>query len=148
MRENIALERVSRSRSLSRSRWCIKPIMSISFVPLPPLVGTPHPYSIFLDSEAATDVLTLLGGGLFGFDISSMSGVLGTDAYKRYFHNPRSYGQGAITAAMPFGSLVGALSSSFLADKYSRKVSIQIASVIWVIGSMYVSHIWFCWSSS
>jgi MFS family permease len=67
-----------------------------------------------------------------------MSGVLGTDSYKRYFHNPRSYGQGAITAAMPFGSLVGALSSSFLADKYSRKISIQIASIIWIIGSMYV----------
>jgi MFS family permease len=122
--------------------------MSISFVPSPPLVSTPYPRSIFVDIEAATDVLTLLGGGLFGFDISSMSGVLGTDAYKRYFHNPRSYGQGAITAAMPFGSLVGALSSSFIADKYSRKVSIQIASVIWVIGSMYVSHIVFCWSSS
>jgi MFS family permease len=87
------------------------------------------------------DLLTLLGGGLFGFDISSMAGVLGTDAYKRYFHNPRSYGQGAITAAMPFGSLVGALSSSFLADKYSRKVSIQIASIIWIIGSTYVSHL-------
>jgi hypothetical protein len=42
---------------------------------------------------------------------------------------------------MPFGSLVGALASSFIADKYSRKISIQIASVIWVIGSMYFSPI-------
>jgi MFS family permease len=67
-----------------------------------------------------------------------MAGVLGTEAYKRYFHNPRSYGQGAITAAMPFGSLVGALASSFIADKFSRKIAIQIASVIWIIGSMYV----------
>jgi MFS family permease len=83
-----------------------------------------------------TDLLTCPGGGLFGFDISSMAGVLGTQAYKRYFHNPRSYGQGAITAAMPFGSLVGALASSFIADKYSRKIAIQIASVIWIIGSM------------
>jgi Sugar (and other) transporter len=82
------------------------------------------------------DLLTSQGGGLFGFDISSMAGVLGTEAYKRYFHNPRSYGQGAITAAMPFGSLVGALASSFIADKYSRKIAIQIASVIWIIGSM------------
>jgi len=68
-----------------------------------------------------------------------MSGVLGTQAYKRYFHHPRSYGQGAITAAMPFGSLVGALASSFIADRYSRKVAIQVAAVIWVIGSMYVN---------
>lgn len=77
-----------------------------------------------------------IGGGLFGFDISSMSGVLGTEAYKRYFHNPRSYGQGAITCAMPFGSLVGALSSSFIADKYSRRSSIQIASIFWILGSI------------
>lgn len=28
------------------------------------------------------------GGGLFGFDISSMSGVLGTNAYKNYFDHP------------------------------------------------------------
>jgi hypothetical protein len=47
------------------------------------------------------------GGGLFGFDISSMSGVLGTQAYKNYFHNPVSYRQGGITASMPAGSLVG-----------------------------------------
>lgn len=30
-----------------------------------------------------------IGGGLFGFDISSMSGVLGTNAYKNYFNNPQ-----------------------------------------------------------
>ncbi|KAK8116848.1 uncharacterized protein PG998_005129 [Apiospora kogelbergensis] len=47
-----------------------------------------------------------IGGGLFGFDISSMSGVLGTKAYTRYFNNPVSYAQGGITASMPAGSLV------------------------------------------
>lgn len=67
-----------------------------------------------------------------------MSGVLGTMAYKTYFGYPRSYGQGAITAAMPFGSLFGALASSFIADKYSRRTAIQVAAVIWVIGSMLV----------
>lgn len=77
-----------------------------------------------------------IGGGLFGFDISSMSGVLGTQAYKNYFGNPTSYRQGAITCAMPFGSLVGALSSSYFADKYSRKTSIQVASLFWIAGSM------------
>jgi MFS family permease len=77
-----------------------------------------------------------IGGGLFGFDISSMSGVLGTMAYKRYFGHPVSYRQGGITSAMPFGSLLGALSSSYIADRYSRRTGIQIASVFWVIGSM------------
>ncbi|KAH0558467.1 hypothetical protein GP486_004872 [Trichoglossum hirsutum] len=77
-----------------------------------------------------------IGGGLFGFDISSMSGVLGTKAYQRYFDNPLGYRQGGITCAMPAGSFLGALVSSFIADRYSRKVSIQIACVIWVIGAI------------
>ncbi|TVY35197.1 MFS glucose transporter [Lachnellula subtilissima] len=77
-----------------------------------------------------------IGGGLFGFDISSMSGVLGTQAYKVYFGNPVSYRQGGITCAMPFGSLVGALSSSYVADRYSRRASIQIASIFWIVGSI------------
>lgn len=76
-----------------------------------------------------------IGGGLFGFDISSMSGVLGTQAYKRYFGNPVSYSQGGITASMPAGSLVGSLTSSFLADRWSRKVALQISCVLWIIGS-------------
>ncbi|KAL2262776.1 hypothetical protein VTK26DRAFT_70 [Humicola hyalothermophila] len=80
-----------------------------------------------------------IGGGLFGFDISSMSGVLGTQAYKRYFNNPVSYAQGGITAAMPAGSLVGSLTSSFLADKYSRKVALQISCVLWIIGSILMA---------
>jgi MFS family permease len=65
-----------------------------------------------------------------------MSGVLGTQAYKRYFDHPVSYKQGGITAAMPAGSLVGALCSSFLADKLSRKVALQVSCVLWIIGSI------------
>ncbi|KAK3942623.1 general substrate transporter [Diplogelasinospora grovesii] len=80
-----------------------------------------------------------IGGGLFGFDISSMSGVLGTQAYKRYFGNPVSYKQGGITASMPAGSLVGSLLSSFLADKYSRKTALQISCVLWIIGSILMT---------
>lgn len=57
-------------------------------------------------------------------------------AYTNYFKVHGQYRQGGITCAMPFGSLVGALASSFIADKYSRKIAIQIASIIWIIGSM------------
>jgi MFS family permease len=46
-----------------------------------------------------------IGGALFGFDISSMSGVLGTKAYQNYFNNPSGTRQGGITASMPAGSL-------------------------------------------
>jgi MFS family permease len=68
-----------------------------------------------------------------------MSGVLGTQAYKRFFNNPVSYAQGGITAAMPAGSLLGALTSSFIADKYSRKVSLQFSCVLWIIGSILMA---------
>lgn len=77
-----------------------------------------------------------IGGGLFGFDISSMSGVLGTEGYQRYFGRPTGYRQGGITASMPAGSLVGALSSSFIADSLSRRTAIQIAALIWIVGAI------------
>ncbi|KAH9890229.1 MFS sugar transporter-like protein [Xylariomycetidae sp. FL2044] len=87
-------------------------------------------------SVQAKLICPLLGGGLFGFDISSMSGVLGTQAYKRYFNDPKSYAQGGITASMPAGSLVGALFSSFIADKFSRRVALQVSCIFWIIGSI------------
>jgi len=65
-----------------------------------------------------------------------MSGVLGTYAYTAYFQVEGGYRQGGITCAMPGGSLVGALVSSFIADRFSRKSAIQIAAVVWIIGSM------------
>ncbi|KAI9789877.1 MAG: MFS sugar transporter [Piccolia ochrophora] len=37
---------------------------------------------------------------------------------------------------MPAGSLLGALMSSFLADRLSRKTAIQIGAVIWIVGSI------------
>ncbi|KAK3203547.1 hypothetical protein GRF29_112g1617048, partial [Pseudopithomyces chartarum] len=67
-----------------------------------------------------------IGGGLFGFDISSMSGVLAA-----------GYRQGGITASMPAGSLVGSLASSFIADRLSRRTAIQVAALIWIIGSVF-----------
>ena len=76
-----------------------------------------------------------LGGCLFGIDIASMSGVLGTSAYKRFFDNPISTTQGFITCAMPFGSIFGTLLTSLIADRFSRKVAIQCASALWILGS-------------
>jgi MFS family permease len=73
---------------------------------------------------------------LFGFDISSMSGVIGTEAYLRYFDRPEGVRQGAITAAMPLGSLFGALGSSFIADRLSRRAAIQIGAAIFIVGAI------------
>lgn len=88
-------------------------------------------------------VLTrVTGGGLFGFDISSMSAIISTQPYLCQFNElgfnakgecmgPKADVQGGITAAMPGGSWLGALVSGFLSDRFGRKTSIQIGSIIW-----------------
>ncbi|KAJ1326265.1 MFS transporter SP family sugar:H+ symporter [Microdochium nivale] len=90
--------------------------------------------------------IAVIGGALFGFDISSMSAIISTEPYKCQFNREpyfdeqgRCYGpsdtvQGGITAAMPGGSWAGALVSGWLTDRFGRKSSIQIGSIIWVIG--------------
>ena len=97
--------------------------------------------------------IAVIGGGLFGFDISSMSAIIGTPQYRCYFNQgpegppynndpncsgPRSSVQGGITAAMPGGSFCGAITSGFLSDILGRKRAIQIGAVIWCVGSIIV----------
>jgi MFS family permease len=86
------------------------------------------------------------GGSLFGFDISSMSAWIGTEQYNTYFNSPSSdlqvrassshLTEGGITASMSAGSFAGALAAGFLSDWIGRKHSIQVAAIIWIIGSM------------
>ncbi|KAI0248196.1 general substrate transporter [Lactifluus subvellereus] len=77
-----------------------------------------------------------IGGGLFGLDISSMSGVLSNDAYKKTFGNPDPNVQGAIVSAMPAGSFVGALLVSYVADWIGRKNTVILSGLVWVVGSI------------
>ncbi|KAK9323791.1 general substrate transporter [Lipomyces orientalis] len=76
-----------------------------------------------------------LGGVLYGFDVSSMSGIVATPQYKDYYGNPLGATQGGITGAIAAGSLLGALCSSVLGDWLSRKVAIQLGTVTWCIGA-------------
>ncbi|TVY65728.1 MFS glucose transporter mfs1 [Lachnellula suecica] len=89
--------------------------------------------------------VSVLGGALFGFDISSMSAIISTPAYLCYFNQgdtpcvgPQAGVQGGITAAMPGGSWLGALVSGYVSDILGRKRSIQIGATIWCIGSILV----------
>ncbi|EKJ68417.1 hypothetical protein FPSE_11425 [Fusarium pseudograminearum CS3096] len=97
---------------------------------------------------AATSVV---GGALFGFDISSISAQLGENSYKCYFNQgpkgppfnddldcsgPTSLNQGGITASMAAGSWLGALCSGILSDRLGRKYSIMVGCIIWTIGSI------------
>ncbi|KAF9315275.1 hypothetical protein BG003_003187 [Podila horticola] len=77
-----------------------------------------------------------MGGMLFGFDISSMSGVVGTQRYQEFFNFPSSSLQGGIVASMAAGSFFGALMAGPFADKFSRKYTIMLAASIWIVGSI------------
>ncbi|KAM0257957.1 hypothetical protein ACHAQJ_004116 [Trichoderma viride] len=93
--------------------------------------------------------VSVVGGALFGFDISSVSAQLAEQSYLCYFNQdenppttidgtcggPRSLVQGGITASMAAGSWLGSLISGPLSDRMGRKYSIMIGCIIWVIGS-------------
>ncbi|RMJ24011.1 glucose transporter [Aspergillus sp. HF37] len=97
--------------------------------------------------------IAVFGGALFGFDISSMSAIIGTQEYLCYFNEsgevwyedgkkrcggPTANVQGGITASMAGGSWLGALSSGYVSDYLGRKTAIQVGAVIWCIGSIIV----------
>lgn len=86
--------------------------------------------------------ISIVGGGLFGFDISSMSAIISGDSYLCYFQQgplnadgscsgPHADVQGGITASMAGGSWLAALISGLLSDRFGRKKAIMIGSVIW-----------------
>ncbi|KAF4551287.1 High-affinity glucose transporter-like protein 2 [Elsinoe fawcettii] len=91
--------------------------------------------------------ISIIGGGLFGFDISSISALIATQSYRCYFNQqgldgdnqclgPRADVQGGITASMAGGSWLGAIVSGFISDYFGRKTTIQIGAMIWIIGSV------------
>lgn len=92
--------------------------------------------------------IAVVGGGLFGFDISSMSAQQNENSYNCYFNEgplgpppfdpksgtcsgPKALVQGGIVAAMPAGSWLGALVSGFLSDRIGRRASIIVGCWIW-----------------
>ncbi|GME79666.1 unnamed protein product [Ambrosiozyma monospora] len=81
-------------------------------------------------------IIATIGGSLFGFDVSSISAIIGTDQYLKYFGSPDSTLQGGITAAMSGGSLVGSLVSGLLCDRLGRKTTIMSSCVFWMVGSI------------
>lgn len=82
-----------------------------------------------------TAAIATIGGMIFGFDISSVSSFIGEEGYREFFDYPDSITQGGITASMPGGSFIGSLCSGPISDKLGRKPVIQLASVIWMVGS-------------
>lgn len=84
-----------------------------------------------------------LGGLLFGYDQGVISVILTLpvfqDRYKQLDPNHTSHSsfyKGLMTSMIELGAFFGAANQGWIADKYSRKYSIMIAVVWFVVGSI------------
>lgn len=80
-------------------------------------------------------IVATVGGMLFGFDISSMSAIIGTDQYLDFFDNPHGVRQGAIGSALAAGSVVGSIIAGPVSDRIGRRDSIMFACLWWLAGT-------------
>ncbi|KAK7709228.1 hypothetical protein SLS57_008763 [Botryosphaeria dothidea] len=82
-----------------------------------------------------------LGAFLFGYDQGVISVILEMDQFLDRFPRVSATASGAgfwkgfMTAMIQLGALIGAINQGWVAEKYSRRYSILIAVVIFVIGS-------------
>ncbi|CZR58457.1 related to high-affinity glucose transporter [Phialocephala subalpina] len=79
--------------------------------------------------------IATVGGMLFGFDISSMSAIIGTQQYIDYFNNPQGITQGGIGAALAGGSVIGAIMAGPVSNKIGRRDAIFFACIWWLLGT-------------
>lgn len=88
-------------------------------------------------------IVNLIGGSLFGFDISSMSAWIGTEQYNTYFNSPNSDLQAPIQLRCL--TVIGRNHRVNVCRIFRRgsccrflecKRSIQVAALIWIVGSM------------
>lgn len=91
----------------------------------------PKMYNIYVIGFTAC-----ISGLMFGFDVSSMSSMIGTDGYKKYFGTPGATEQGGITACMPAGSFVACLVAPYFSDTFGRRVSLHLCATFWIIGAV------------
>lgn len=63
----------------------------------------------------------------FGFDISSMSAIIGTKQYLEFFDNPHGIIQDALGSALAAGAVVGSLIAGPVWNRFGRRDSIFFA---------------------
>ncbi|KAG9202876.1 hypothetical protein G6514_003899 [Epicoccum nigrum] len=90
----------------------------------------PKIYNVYFLAMVAT-----MGGMLFGFDISSMSAIIGTSQYLEYFDNPAGISQGVIGASLALGSIAGSLIAGPVSDFFGRRDCLLYSCIFWLIGT-------------
>ncbi|KAK0277819.1 hypothetical protein LTR35_009655 [Friedmanniomyces endolithicus] len=101
---------------------------------MPGLIGKvptfPKTYNVYFLA-----IISTVGGMLFGFDISSMSAIVGTQQYLDYFGNPAGSLQGAIGSALAAGSIIGCLIAGPISDRIGRRDACMFACLWWLAGT-------------
>ena len=90
----------------------------------------PKIYNPYFVASVAT-----VGGMLFGFDISSMSAIIGTKQYNDYFNKPAGVTQGAIGAGLAAGSVIGSIVAGPISNKIGRRDAIMFSCLWWLVGT-------------
>ncbi|KAG2235895.1 hypothetical protein INT48_008198 [Thamnidium elegans] len=85
--------------------------------------------------------ISCIGGFLFGYDIGVISGVLAMPTFPEYFGIVGDASEvarikGDVVSILQAGCCVGALLINFFADRYGRKWSIVLSSIIFLFGSI------------
>ncbi|KAH7343603.1 general substrate transporter [Rhizoctonia solani] len=77
-----------------------------------------------------------IGGFLFGYDSGVITNVLENQYFLTYFDNPSEDLIGAVVSTLAGGCFIGAASAAWFADHIGRKRTIQLGSLIAVVGCL------------
>lgn len=127
-------------------------IPPFDFLDVPPhslFLPSPFPLSLLgLSGMFASKVVVLsalmaaVGGLTFGYDQGVVSITLVMEQFLKEIpkvdddaDSSASFNRGLMTAILQLGAMIGAASSGYVADKWSRRVAIRIGVVWFVIGS-------------
>jgi MFS family permease len=69
-----------------------------------------------------------------GYDGSMLNGLQALNTWKGTFNNPKGAILGLLSASYPLGAILSTPVSSFISDRFGRRWSILIGSIIMIIG--------------
>ena len=83
---------------------------------------------------AASAAFLAIGGFLFGYDSGIIASTISQPYFVQYMGKPSTSETGGIVSSFTGGAILGSLSIVFLADRFGRKLTVFIGSVISVLG--------------
>lgn len=76
-----------------------------------------------------------IGGFLFGYDSGIIASSIAQPHFIEYMGDPTPAERGGIVSSFTGGAILGALSVSFLADRFGRKKTVFVGSLVSILGS-------------